>query len=71
MGRIPAYSRFQLRPAGGHICAEVTGVDLGDLDDEAFAEIERGLLGNGVLLFLESKVSEMEAQLQLSEYRFA
>ena len=45
------YDRIRLRPVSGNIGAEVTEVDLRNLDEEAFAEIHHALLENEVLFF--------------------
>jgi taurine dioxygenase len=47
-----AYDRFEVRPAGPTIGAEICGVDLGaPVDDELFAQLDRALLEWKVLWF--------------------
>lgn len=68
MDQAPPVDRIQLRAVSGNIGAEITGVDLRNLDDEAFAEIHRALLENEVLFFPESKLDD-DAQMALA-HRF-
>ena len=62
------YDRIRLRPVSGNIGAEVTEVDLRNLDEEAFAEIHHALLENEVLFFPGSKLDD-ESQMALA-HRF-
>ena len=58
--RVPAdwddapYERFDVRPLSPTIGAELTGVDLHDLDDDTFAEAHRALLEWKVLFFRDT-----------------
>ncbi len=62
------YDRIRLRPVSGNIGAEVTEVDLRNLDEETFAEIHHALLENEVLFFPGSRLDD-ELQMALA-HRF-
>ncbi|MEN8180980.1 MAG: TauD/TfdA family dioxygenase [Myxococcota bacterium] len=51
-----SYQRIELRPLSPTIGAEVHGVDLGKLDDEAFDEIRRAHLDYKVLFFRDQAI---------------
>ncbi|MCH6560859.1 MAG: TauD/TfdA family dioxygenase [Myxococcales bacterium] len=51
------YKRITLRPLSPTIGAEIGGVDLGDLDDETFAEIERAHLDYKVIFFRDQDIT--------------
>ncbi|MEO2169002.1 MAG: TauD/TfdA family dioxygenase [bacterium] len=53
-----AKSRLTLRRVTGCLGAEIRGVDLRDLDDQTFAEIEGALLENQVLFFPGSELDD-------------
>ncbi|MDP6391023.1 MAG: TauD/TfdA family dioxygenase [Alphaproteobacteria bacterium] len=55
-----AYSKIEVTPYGGAVGAEVGGVDLGELDNETFAEIEQALYENLVLFFHDQDITEDE-----------
>lgn len=53
-----AYDRFEVRPAGPTIGAEICGVDIGaPVDDELFAQLDRALLEWKVLWFRDQDIS--------------
>jgi taurine dioxygenase len=54
------YRRIRLRPMAPTIGAEISGVDLGDLDDETFSEIERAHLGYKVLFFRDQDITTQQ-----------
>ncbi len=54
------YRRIRLRPLAPTIGAEISGVDLGDLDEETFAEIERAHLGYKVLFFRDQDITTQQ-----------
>ena len=58
------YRRIEVRPLTPVIGAEVAGADLGALDDDTFAEIERAFALHLVLFFRDQHMSA-EAQLSL------
>jgi len=62
------YSHIRLRSVSGNIGAEVSGVDLRNVDDTTFEEIYRALLENEVLFFPESNLDD-ESQMALA-HRF-
>ncbi len=51
------YKRITLRSLSPTIGAEIGGVDLGDLDDETFAEIERAHLDYKVVFFRDQDIT--------------
>ncbi len=51
------YKRITLRSLSPTIGAEIGGVDLGDLDAETFAEIERAHLDYKVIFFRDQDVT--------------
>jgi len=55
-----SYRRIQVRPLAGALGAEVAGVDLGELDDAAFAEIHAAWLQHQVLFFRDQDLSPEE-----------
>ena len=52
-----AYERISLRPLSPTIGAEIGGVDLGSVDDETFAEIERAHLDYKVIFFRNQDIN--------------
>lgn len=54
--RVP-YERISLRPLSPTIGAEIEGVDLGSLDDDSFAEIERAHLDYKVIFFRNQDIT--------------
>ena len=53
-----AYDRFEVRPAGPTIGAEICGVDIGaPVDDELFAQLDRALLEWKVLWFRDQDIT--------------
>ena len=50
------YRHLEVRPLNPTLGAEVGGVDLGDLDDERFAEIERAFARHSVLVFRDQSL---------------
>ena len=55
-GRVPGYARIEVRPLSPTIGAEVSGVDLGKLDDESFDEVRRAFLQCRVLFFRDQHI---------------
>ena len=53
-----APSGLGVTPTGGGVGAEITGVDLRRLDNDAFAAIRRAFVENSVLLFRGQKLSD-------------
>ncbi len=51
------FDRIGVQPQGATIGAELSGVDLGHLDDDTFAEIERAFLEYKVLFFRDQDIS--------------
>ena len=45
------YRKITVEPLAGALGAEISGVDLNELDDAAVAEIRRALLENNVVFF--------------------
>jgi len=56
----PKYTRIQVEPTSGCIGAEVSGVDLADIDDETFDEIHRAWLEHQVLFFRDQNITPAE-----------
>lgn len=54
------YRRFALTPATPIIGAEISGIDLADIDDELFADLHRALLEWKVLFFRDQHLTEHE-----------
>lgn len=52
-----AYRRIRVEPLAGALGAEVSGVDLGKLDDETFAEISQAFTEHQVLCFHEQELT--------------
>lgn len=53
-----AYDRFEIRPAGPTIGAEICGVDIGaPIDDDLFAQLDRALLEWKVLWFRDQDIT--------------
>jgi taurine dioxygenase len=52
------YRRIAVEPLTGAIGAEISGVDLGALDDEIFAEIRRAFLDHAVIFFRDQRLDE-------------
>ena len=51
------YTRIRVEPIAGHLGAEITGVDLANLDDATFADIKRAWLENLVIFFRDQNVT--------------
>ncbi len=51
------FDHIELQPLGATIGAEISGVDLGNLDDATFAEIERAFLEYKVIFFRDQDLS--------------
>lgn len=51
------FDRIGIHPLGATCGVEVTGVDLGDVDDAAFAEIERAFLEYKVVFFRDQDIT--------------
>lgn len=61
---IPAHhDRIQVRPIAAAMGAEVSAVDLAQLDDEQFAEIERALYRHGLLVFRNQKIDHSDQEM--------
>ena len=60
------YTRVTVRPLSGAIGAQISNVDLGKLDDTAFAEIHQALLDHQVLSFPDQQLTP-ETQLAFAE----
>src|SRR5262245_1359126 len=54
------YRRIAVTPAVGALGAEVSGVEIGRLDDDTFTEIHRAWLEYQVLFFREQSISPGE-----------
>ncbi len=52
-----AYKRIHVTPLSGNIGATISGVDIGNLDQETFAEIYQAWLDNCVIFFRDQKIS--------------
>jgi len=52
-----SYRRIQVQPLAGALGAEVSGVDLGELDDGAYAEVHAAWLEHQVLFFRDQDLS--------------
>lgn len=48
-------STLQIRRLSYSLGAEITGVDIGDVDAEAFGRIHRGFLEHGVIVFRDQQ----------------
>ena len=60
-----AYERIEVTPMTGALGAEISGLDLNDLDDETFDEIHRAWLEHLVVFFRDQKITP-ERQLELA-----
>src|SRR5215207_1820123 len=56
-GRTGDYDRIRLAPLTGTLGTEVDGVDLGDVDEDPFAELHRAFLEHKVLFFRDQRCS--------------
>ena len=56
----PSYKRIRVVPSVGALGAEISGVEIKDIDDDAFAEIERAWHEHHVLFFRDQKISPGE-----------
>ena len=54
------HRRISVAPIASAMGAEVTAVDLGEIDDETFAEIERALYHHGLLVFRGQRLTHAE-----------
>jgi taurine dioxygenase len=54
------YQRIQVTPLAGALGAVIGGVDLGELDDETFAEIHQAWLDNCVVFFRDQDITPAE-----------
>ena len=55
-----AYKRIEVKPIAGALGAEISGVDLADLDDASFAEIHAAWLEHLVVFFREQAITPAE-----------
>jgi taurine dioxygenase len=55
-----SYRRIRVRPIAGALGAEVTGVDLGELDDETFSEIHAAWLEHLVIFFRDQAITPQQ-----------
>ena len=51
MQTMDEYSRITVEPISGSLGAEVSGVDITDLDQETYAEIHKAFLAHNVIFF--------------------
>jgi taurine dioxygenase len=54
---VASYKRIEVKPIAGALGAEIAGADLGNLDDETFAEIEAAWLEHLVVFFRGQKIT--------------
>src|SRR6185436_17721436 len=52
-----SYRRIDVKPIAGALGAEISGVDLGSLDDETFGEIEAAWLAHLVVFFRDQAIA--------------
>ena len=52
-----SYRRIEVRPIAGALGAEISGVDLGTLDDETFGEIKAAWLKHLVIFFRNQHIT--------------
>lgn len=52
-----AYQRIRVRPIAGALGAEISGVNVAQMDDETFAEVERAWLAHQVIFFHDQDLS--------------
>lgn len=60
MQQVGKYERLIVKPMGGALGAEVSGVDLGNLDAVTFAEISRAFADHLVLFFRDQQLTERQ-----------
>jgi taurine dioxygenase len=64
MGRemqdVGAYREITVKPIGGMLGAEISGVDLRDCTDDAFAEIRRAFADHSVICFRDQSLTALE-----------
>jgi taurine dioxygenase len=54
------YQRIRVEPVTGSIGAEISGVDLRDVDDETLAELQQAWLDHKVLFFRDQELTQAE-----------
>ncbi len=52
-----SYRRIQVKPIAGALGAEISGVELGSVDDATFKEIESAWLEHLVVFFRNQKIT--------------
>lgn len=57
-----AHRRITTRPLAAAMGAEVEGVDLADLDDEQFAEVEQALYHHGMVFFRRQRIGHADQE---------
>jgi taurine dioxygenase len=62
MQNIGKYDRITVKPIGGYIGAEISGVDLRSLDDETFAEIRRAFADHLVIFFKDQDLAASDLE---------
>ena len=60
MQQVGTYQRLVVKPISGALGAEVEGVDLGQLDALAFAEINRAFADHLVLFFRDQRLTQQQ-----------
>jgi len=62
MQQVRDYKRITVEPIGGVIGAEISGVDLGKLDDETFAEIRQAFADHLAIFFKDQQLEALDFQ---------